>query len=371
MSGTGALRRAAAGAGIGLLLASGCGRREDSGAASQAAPAARPGPPAPSASDWGIPGEAARWVSEGVGEYRQGRYHEAASSFLKARDLVPADTRVSTLLGAALTQARQYAPAQEEFRRLLAIHPEAPEPRLGLARIALRLGDYEGATRLFREVLERKPKDPQSLYNLGLVRYRAGDYAEARSLLERLLAEMPGHAEAHYMLGLCFMRGGDDGRAEEELRRAIGLAPENSQAHFNLAKVYARRGKKAEAEQEQEIFVRLWDRQAKDRAAEGNARELFLTGDYAAALKEYERLLAISPESGRYQLGKAQCLLKMKRPEEATAALEKAVASDPKLAEAHYHLAVLYQQRGEEEKSRREREAFDRLEAIGENKTGF
>ena len=370
MSRRGAIRRAAAGAGISLLLASGCGRREDSSAAAtRGTPAVPVGAQAPS--DPGLPSEAARWVNEGIGEYRQGRYHEAASSFQKARDLVPADTRVSTLLGTALTQARQYAPAKEEFRRLLAMHPEAPEPRLGLARIALRLGDYEAATRLFREVLERNPKDPQSLYNLGLVRYRAGDYVEAQDLLRRLLGEMPDHAEAHYMLGLCFMRGGDDVRAEEELRRAIALAPENSQAHFNLAKVYARRGKRGEAEQEQEIFVRLWDRQAKDRAAEGNARELFLTGDYASALKEYERLLTISPESGRYQLGKAQCFLKMKRPDEAIAALEKAVASDPKLAEAHYHLAVLYQQRGDEAKSRREREAFDRLEAIHENKTGF
>jgi Tfp pilus assembly protein PilF len=61
----------------------------------------------------------------------------------------------------------------------------------------------------------------------------------------------------------------------------------------------------------------------------------------------------------------------MGNPDAALAALEKSVSLDPKLPDAHYHLAVLYQQRGEEEKSQRERQAFDELEAIGENKTGF
>jgi tetratricopeptide (TPR) repeat protein len=117
--------------------------------------------------------------------------------------------------------------------------------------------------------------------------------------------------------------------------------------------------------------VRLWDRQAADRNAEGTARDLFLAGKYLDALKEYEHLRELSPQNGRYLLGTAQCLLKMGRKEEALVALEKAVVLDPKLPDVHYLLAVLYQQRGEEEKSQKERQAFDELEAIGENKTGF
>jgi protein O-GlcNAc transferase len=318
-----------------------------------------------------LPPEAAQWVNQGIGEYRQGRYHDAAGSFAKARNLVPADPRVSNLLGTALLQAKTYTPAREEFQRMLALKPEALEPRLGLARIAIRVGNYEEATRYFREVLARDPKNPQSLYNLGLIRYRGGDYTEARDLLGRLLQQMPDHREAHYTLGLTYMRLGDDARAEEELQRTITLAPDNSQAHFNLAKVYLRSGKKAAAEKEQKVFERLWDRQAADRNAEGTARDLFLAGDFPGALREYDRLLEISPQNGRYELGRALCCLKMGRKDEALAALEKAVVLDPKLPDAHYHLAVLYQEHGEEEKSQKERQAFDELEAIGENKTGF
>jgi tetratricopeptide (TPR) repeat protein len=318
-----------------------------------------------------LPPEAAQWVNQGVGEYRQGRYHDAAASFEKARDLVPADPRVSNLLGTALLQSKTYAPARAEFQRMLALMPEALEPRLGLARIDIRLGEFEEATRFLREVLARDPRNAQSLFNLGQIRYRAGDYAEARDLLGRLLQQIPNHPEAHYTLGLTFMRLGEDASAGEEFSRTIALSPDNSQAHFNLAKVYLRMGRASDAGREQKIFERLWDRQAADRNAEGTARDLFLAGDYAASLKEYVHLLEISPGNGRYELGRAQCFLKMGRRDEALAALEKAVALDPKLPDAHYHLAVLYQELGEEAKSQKERQAFDELEAIGENKTGF
>jgi protein O-GlcNAc transferase len=355
------------------LPLSGCGSKGEAPATPASAPAAGPGAGAGASAQANLqlPPEAAQWVNRGVGEYRQGRYHDAAASFEKARDLVPADPRVSNLLGTALLQAKTYTPARAEFLRILSLKPEALDPRLGLARIAIRVGDYETATSYFREVLARDPKNPQSLYNLGLIRYRAGDYAEARDLLGRVLEQMPDHPETHYVLGLTFMRLGDDAHAVEELQRTVSLVPENSQAHFNLAKVHLKMGRKEEADREQKIFTKLWDRQAADRNAESTARDLFLAGDNPGALKEYDHLLEITPDNGRYHLGRAQCFLKMGKSDEALAALEKAVVLDPKLPDAHYHLAVLYQQRGEEEKSQRERQAFEELEAIGENKTGF
>jgi tetratricopeptide (TPR) repeat protein len=318
-----------------------------------------------------LPEAAANFVNQGVAEYRQGRYHEASAAFEKARDLVPADLHTSILLGTALLQAKRYTPAQAEFHRILAIHPDAVEPRLGLARIGIRLGDYDQAVPIFREVLQIDPGNLQAIYNLGLLRYRVGDYAESTSLLERVIALKPDLPDAHYTLGLAYARLNQDTQAEAEFRKVVELAPQNSQAHFNLAKVYLRAGKKDEAAREQETFKKLWDRQAADRAAEGTARELYLAGDFAGALQEYGRLAELNPLSGRFQLGRGLCFLKLGRKEDALAAFQKAAELDPKLPDAHFHLAVLYQERGETEKSERERRAFEALETIGENKTGF
>ncbi|PYQ11502.1 MAG: hypothetical protein DMH00_08075 [Acidobacteria bacterium] len=354
-----------------ILFADSCGKSSQTPVPSSADTSGSPAQPREPEAPLVLPGEASRFVNEGVAEYRQGRYHDAAASFEKARNLVPADPRVSGLLGTSLLQAKRYTPAQAEFRRILTIHPDAVEPRLGLARIGIRLGDYEMATPLFREVLQRDPDNLQALYNLGMLRYRAGDYAESRDLLSRLIILKPDLPDAHYTLGLAYARLNQDAKAEEELHRAVTLAPQNSQAHFQLASLYVRQEKREAAAKEQEIFKRLWDRQAADRAAEGKARELYLAGDYAGAIQEYIRLLEINPQSGRFELGRGQCFLKMGRKDEALAALQKAVALDPKLSDAHFLLAVLYQERGEALQSERERQTFEALEAISENKTGF
>ncbi len=352
------------------VLSTSCGRsHQDSGTAggNPPAPPSALGPDAPLV----LPGAAANFVNQGVADYRQGRYHQASAAFAQARDLVPADLRVSTLLGTALLQAKRYTPAQEEFRRILTIHPEAVEPQLGLARIGIRLGDYESATVQFRAVLQRDPKNLQALYNLGLLRYRAADYRESIELLESVVTLKPDLPDAHYTLGLAYARLDQDARAEAEFRKTVDLAPQNSQAHFNLAKLYLRAGKEAETTREQELFTKLWDRQAADRAAEGKARELFLAGDYAGTLREFDRLVETNPLSGRFQLGRGQCFLKMGQKDAALAAFQKAAELDPKLPDAHFHLAVLYQERGDAEKSEQERRAFEALETIGENKTGF
>ncbi len=295
-------------------------------------PAPSPPPPREGASDpLVLPPDATRWVNEGVAEYRQGRYHDAAAAFEKARDQVPADARVSNLLGTALLQAKLHTPAREEFLRMLALQPEAVEPRLGLARIGIRRGEYDVAASLFREVLARDPGNLLALYNLGLLRYRAADYKEAQSLLSRLLQLKPDHPEAHYTLGLTYARLGDDARAEEQFLKTVQNAPDNSQAHFNLAKLYERSGRAKEAAAEGEVFRRLSDRMAADRAAESTARDLYLAGDYEAALKEYDRLLELNPRSGRFPLGKGLCFLWMGRRNEAIAAFVQAAAADPRL----------------------------------------
>jgi len=96
-----------------------------------------------------------------------------------------------------------------------------------------------------------------------------------------------------------------------------------------------------------------------------------LAGDYVGALKEFDRLVEVNPRSGRFQLGRAQCFLKSGQKDAALAAFQKAAELDPRLPDAHFHLAILYQERGDTEKSEQERRAFEALETIGENKTGF
>ena len=313
-----------------------------------------------------LPAEAVARLQEGIAHYRQGRYLAAASAFERARDLAPNNAKVSEVLGKSLLLGNRYIPARAEFQRFLGLHPEALEPRLGLARIAVRFGEYEHATRWYREVLNRDPENAVALFNLGRLRYRAADYTEARDLTERMLLGDPDHPEAHYLLGMIFMQLEDPSGAEQEFLRALALDPEHSKAHFNLGRLYSRTGEVEKAAREQEIFLRLSDRMAADRAAEATARDYFLAGDFDAALREYDRLLAGSPHSGKFQLGRGMCLLKLGRQSEALRDLEKAASLDPRLADVFYHLAAVYEKMGLHQQSAKARRKYEALGPFGD-----
>jgi Flp pilus assembly protein TadD len=297
--------------------------------------------------------------------YRQGNYVEAADAFRGARDLAPRNLEVSRLLGKSLLFSHQYTEARQEYYRALSIHPAALDPQVGLARIATRLGDYDGATRLYRKVLLTNPSHAVSLHNLGSLRYRAADYEEARNLLTRLLAMYPEQVEAHYLLGMTLMKLGDVGGAEREFVRVIDLDPDHTETHFNLAKLYVRAGKAEAAQREQETFLRLSDPTTVDREVDGPARDRYFSGDFAGALKEYDKLIQGNPSSFRFHLGRALTLIKLERLEEAALSLEKAASLEATHAEIFYHLAAVYQQLGLDDKSEEARQAYETLEMAG------
>ena len=341
------------------------------GLAASAAGLARAEGPAAEAAPAHLPPEVARWVQEGIDHYGQGRYPKAAQAFEKARQLAPDDPEISDLLATSLLHANRHTAARQEFERHLAFDPAALSPRLGLARLAVRDGEFEVAERYYREVLEKAPSDLTALYNLGWLRYRDGVYDEARDLLQRMVGLAPDHAPAHYTLGLTLERLGDAGGAEAQLKQTVALEPENVRAHYNLMNLYVRTGRDADAAREREIYQGLADRFAADRAAEGTARDRYLAGDYAGALQEYDRLLSLHPQSGRFELGRGLCLLKLERDREALASMEKALSMDPRLPDAYFHLAALYQRLGQPEKARAARERYEDLETIREGKSGF
>src|SRR5438034_3931446 len=71
-------------------------------------------------------------------------------------------------------------------------------------------------------------------------------------------------------------------------------------------------------------------------------REFKATGDAAAALRAFERALALDPESAEIEDEVGFLLAATGRPSEAMPHFEKAVRLDPEFAPAHYHLGVAY-----------------------------
>jgi Tfp pilus assembly protein PilF len=85
-----------------------------------------------------------------------------------------------------------------------------------------------------------------------------------------------------------------DREAIVDLRRSIYLAPYEDEPHLLLGRIYQRAGRIGEAIDE--FKVAIWCREtAAARIALGSA--LFESGDRDAARREFERAVALSPDS--------------------------------------------------------------------------
>ena len=154
---------------------------------------------------------------------------------------------------------------------------------------------------------------------------------QAGRAFQTALAWDPLAGQAYYNLAAVYGLWQDTPSAERAISRAAALAPRDVSARFVFGQALAAHGQEAHAVEE-------W------RAA--GAAEYFVnrgltlagTGDYAGAVEQYERALAIVPDlaDGYYYLGRA--LSGLGQQEESLAALESAAALEPSSSPRRYML---------------------------------
>ncbi|MDZ5649246.1 tetratricopeptide repeat protein [Nitrospirillum sp. BR 11828] len=185
---------------------------------------------------------------------------------------------------------------------------------------------------------------------LALDHHDAGRLAEAEALYGRVVAMAPNHVQALYLWGAAAHLRGDHAAALPRLERARYLAPEAAVITVLLAATHRAMGGLATAETLYREVLAAEPRQGEAAAAlaemlEERAKALQARGDAAAALSQEEQAVAVlrtaglSPKPTLWNsLGTG--LLAAGRREEAIAALESAVAANPRYGEALSNLGA-------------------------------
>jgi tetratricopeptide (TPR) repeat protein len=153
------------------------------------------------------------------------------------------------------------------------------------------------------------PDDPNMILNLGAVLGKRGEDQQAIELYNRSLGLGQDYAELHYNIAGAFVRTRDFERAAFHYRRALAAPRRHiysrfgySHVHFNLGGALATMGRHAEAAPHFEQAIRRGLGGAvAARIAWADA--LWLSGDAAAAWREYEAALRIDPQSARARRG--------------------------------------------------------------------
>jgi tetratricopeptide (TPR) repeat protein len=325
---------------------------------------------------------------------------EAQRLFEKASDQKPGDPRV--LLGMLQADLRLNQPSQAlAVLAKLDAKLDARDPlSLQVAALLASEGAYDLAIHEFERLRQVDPDSYDLNYNLALAYHRAGKEAQASMLLQSLLARNE-NAELDNLLGDVELNRGNSSRALEALRRATALEPRSEDFRYDYAQALTHLWLLNQA---LEVFARsATDFPNSARMWLGWGATYYLAGKYPEATRTLLHAAQIAPHApevhyllgrvydaaGPFQSAIAERFADYLRTDpgdawahyfygrileegsrqtssgrlgEAQEHLEKALALDENMAEAHTELGEVLNLRGQAQAARRELERAVQLD---------
>ena len=159
------------------------------------------------------------------------RYADAVQTLDKLMSQVgpatAADWRLNYLRGAALEREGEWAPAEADLRKALALKPDDPEVLNYLGFAWVDRGEHlDEALRLLQQANALEPNSGALVDSLGWAHYRLGQYAQAVRELERAASLDPADPDINSHLGDAYWRTGRTLEARYEWRRVLTLEPD-------------------------------------------------------------------------------------------------------------------------------------------------
>ena len=225
--------------------------------------------------------------------------------------------------------------------------------------VALHTHDWERALARFASVRD----GPGRLYALQGEALAAGgkrDLDRALRAYDRLLAEADEPTISYYA-GVVALNAGRAGAAVRYLEHARRGDPALAALYPPLIEAYRQRGDAGGVRAAMGAFEPA-RRLAQARDHESRARALLRGRHAAEAVAELQAALALNGRNARARSDLGHAYAALGRPDDAAAAYRAALAVDPKLAAAHYGLALLEERRGDAAAARRHFATFVRLE---------
>jgi tetratricopeptide (TPR) repeat protein len=156
----------------------------------------------------------------------------------------------------ALFMLKDWASAEDEFRRLAATYPNQPGVHYMCGMFQLKVHP-ENAIAEFQNEIGLSPKEVDARVQIALLDLTTGDFDQGRKYAAEAVKLQPGNFAAHVIFSRLCLGAGDAKQAEAEAEIAVKLAPESPEAHQALAQCFARLGRTHDAQTERAESERL------------------------------------------------------------------------------------------------------------------
>jgi tetratricopeptide (TPR) repeat protein len=238
------------------------------------------------------------------------------------------------LLGEIEEKDGKFVTAANEFE--IAAHQDPSESNLfdwGSELLVHRT--LEPAIQVFRQAAERYPKSPRLAIGLGIALYSRGNYDDAIKSLLRASDLSPSDPRCYFFLSRAYNSSPTEAdQVIERFRRFSELEPGNGQAYYYYA-------------------MSLWKgKRAQDPTLDPKQIESLL-----------EKAVALNPKLAEAHLELGNLYSDQNQYAESIPEYLKALEGGPDLADAHYRLAQAYVHIGQKEKAQPHFETYQQLRA--------
>jgi tetratricopeptide (TPR) repeat protein len=277
-----------------------------------------------------------------------------AAAAAVARPTPPPDPSALLAKAARLHQSGQLDEAIEQYRRLLAAHPDHVPARSNLGAALVQGGHYPEAIAEYRKALDRDESNVEVRVNLALAFYKAQRLSEAAAELERVVSARPQHPKALILLADCRLRLGQFAKVIEILGPLESAADKNQAIAYLLGVALI---KNDQPEKGKVLLDRILSRDDSAEARLMLGTAYYGVRDYAAANEEFARAARLDPRLPSVHLHHGRTLMAIGSPEEAAAAFRRELAREANDFDSNLLLGALLKQEQGYEEARR---CFDR-----------
>ncbi len=310
----------------------------------------------------------------------QSQTAKAIEQLQRAVELKPDSAAAQSNLATALFHAGQTGEAEARARKALALDPENYDANHNLAESYLRQERIAEALPFLKAAQKSRPEAYDNGYDLALAYLISGEPQQARPLIRALLAKKDT-GELHTLLGRVDEKEGKYLEAENEFAAAAHMDPSDDNLFVWASELLLHRTYEPaivvfrEGTRRYPKSPRLWIGLGMSLYSHGEYNEsiaallaaadlnptdprcyLFLSKAYLSApshaddvIERFRRYATLKPNNGTAQYYYALGLWKGGRLEnpdidyaKVAALLERAISLDPKLADAHLQLGILY-----------------------------
>jgi protein O-GlcNAc transferase len=283
-------------------------------------------------------------VALGLQYHQAGDLGQADQIYRQILEVDPNALDAIHLRGVVALQTGKYEIAAAYLRRALELNPDWAEAQSNLGAAWHHQGKLNEAIACYYRAVQLKPQYSDPYANLGKALTDQGKLDAAIEWFHAALRVKPDHAAAYNNLAVALQAQGKLDEAAACCRRALQLKPDYSDAHYNLGNALREQGRLDEAiacfRQALQLNPGLWE-------AHNNLGNAFYDqGHLDEAGVYYRRAVELKPDSPEIQNNLGNVLKDEGELDQAVACYRRALQLKPDYAEAQNNLGNAFKDQG-------------------------